>query len=107
MVGKLFRVIFARSARDKLRDIHNYNAENVSDDYALKVSRGLVQEARKLSKLPDSRPLLPTGQSSDPPYRYAKKWSIKIIFRVFQSNDEVRVEELLHDAEDPTKWDKL
>ena len=107
MVGKLFRVIFARSARNKLRDIHEYNAENVSDDYAQKVSRGLIQEARKLNKLPDSRPLLPISQPSDPPYRYAKKWSFKIIFRVFQSNDQVQVEEFLHDAENPEKWDNL
>ncbi len=46
MVDRLFRIIFARSAQSKLRSIHRCNAENVTDGYARKVSRGLVQEAR-------------------------------------------------------------
>jgi len=73
---------------------------------AKKIREGLVAEARSLEKLPASRPLLPTEKKASPPYRYAKKWSFKIIFQIFKKKDQVSVIDFMHDKESPSKWDE-
>lgn len=104
MVGKLFRVVFSRNARQRLSQINDYYEENASPRVAKKVRDGLVNEARSLRKLPASKPLLPTSKKVDPPYRYAKKWSFKIIFQIFKKDDTVSVVDFMHDKEDPDNY---
>ena len=107
MVGKLFRVVFTKDAQKSLKKISDYYKRNASSTVAKKVRKGLVDEGKKLETLPASRPLLPIKKEVTPPYRYAKKWSFKIIFQIFKKQDTVRVIDFLHDKENPDKWDDL
>jgi plasmid stabilization system protein ParE len=107
MVGKLFKIVFSRDARKKLRKISDYHKENTSDTVAKKVRDGLVTEAKSLKKLPSSKPLLQTKKEADPPYRYTIKWSFKIIFQIFKKKDTVSIVEFMHDKENPKKWENL
>lgn len=101
MVGKLFRVIFSPKSRKRLREISDYHEKNASPAVARKVRRGLTSTARKLEKLPESKPKLPGSEKLDYPVRYTKKWSYKIIFRVFKIDGIVSILTIRHDKEDP------
>jgi plasmid stabilization system protein ParE len=106
VVGKIFKVIFSRDATKQLRKIDAYHKRNASNAVAKKVREGLLEEAKNLKKLPGSKPLLATKKKSDPPYRYTKKWSFKIIFQIFKKKDTVSVVEIIHDKESPEKWEE-
>lgn len=101
MVGKLFRVIFSRKSRSRLKEISDYYEDTASPATARKVRKGLVSTAKKLEKLPESKPLLPGAEDLNYPVRYTKKWSFKIIFRVLKVSKIVRILTTRHDKEDP------
>jgi len=98
---KLFKVVFSPKSRQRLKDISDYYQTTASDSVAKKVRKGIVEEAIKLEKLPDSKPILPNTEDFDPPVRYTKKWSFKIIFSIFKKKDEVLIETIRHDKELP------
>jgi len=95
MVGKLFRVIFSRKARQRLKDISDYNTRAASPAVSKKVRQGIIDQARKLEKLPASKPKLPDTEDYDYEVRYTKAWSFQII------GDIVRILTTRHDKEDP------
>lgn len=99
MVGKLFRVVFSRTASRRLQEISDYTTRTASPAVSRKVRRGILKEARKLEKLPASKPHLPDTKDYDYEVRYTKAWSYKIIFRVFDVKNLVRVMTIRHDAE--------
>ncbi len=101
MVGKLFRVIFSLKARKRLREISDYQQKNASPVVAKKIRRGLISTARKLEKLPDSKPPFLGTEDLDYTVRYTKKWDYKIIFRVLKMDGIVRILTIRHDKEDP------
>lgn len=101
MVGKLFRVIFSRKSRQRLKEISDSYEDQASPAVARKVRKGLVSSARQLEKLPESKPILPGTEDLDYPVRYTKKWSFKIIFRVLNARRIVRILTIRHDKEDP------
>jgi len=109
MVGKLYRVIISRLARERLKDISEYLTEKESADIARKVRSGLLKAAKDLEKTPEIQPLLslPGTEDKDPPYRYARKWSYKIIFRIFEPKDEVRVLDFFHSKQSQDKLKDL
>jgi len=108
VVNKLFKVVISRSARKRLKDVHDdYKTRSASPKVAKKVKDGLISEAKKLESLPASNPKLPIKKEVDPPFRYAKKWSFKIIFQIFQKKSTVRVIDFMHDKENPEKWEDL
>jgi mRNA-degrading endonuclease RelE of RelBE toxin-antitoxin system len=107
MVGKLWKVVITRNARKSLSNINDYYEKKTTPTLAKKVREGLVAEARSLEKLPASKPLLPTEKKASPPYRYAKKWSFRIVFQIFNKEDQVSVIDFIHDKESPGKWDDL
>ncbi len=111
MVGKLYRVIISRLARQRLKDISEYLTEKESADTAQKVRSGLLKAAKDLEKTPEIQPLLslslPGIEDKDPPYRYARKWSYKIIFRIFEPKDEVRVLDFFHSKQRQEKLKDL
>jgi plasmid stabilization system protein ParE len=101
VVGKLFRVIFSRKSRQRLKEISDYYEDQASPAVARNVRKGLVSSARQLEKLPGSKPILPGTEDLDYPVRYTKKWSFKIIFRVLNASRIVRILTIRHDKEDP------
>ena len=107
MVGELFKVVISKVARKKLSNIFNYQKKHASPRVAKKIRDGLIDEAENLRLEPESRPLLKAKKQVEPPYRYQRKWSYKIIFQVFKKNKRVRVIEFLHDREDSKKWEDL
>ena len=74
---------------------------------AKRIRTGLVKEAKSLRKLPESKPLLQTIKKGNPPYRYTRKWSFKIIFQIFKKKDTVLIADFIHDKESPEKWDDI
>lgn len=104
MVGKLFRVIFSRKARQQLKDISDYNTRTASSAVSNKIRQEITKEARKLEKLPASKPKLPNTENYDYDVRYTKAWSFKIIFRII--GDMVRILTIRHDKEDPEEVEK-
>lgn len=99
MVNKLFRVAFSRIAKQRLREISDYTARTASPAVSRKVRRGILKEARKLEKLPASKPPLPGTEDYGYEVRYTKAWSYKIIFRIFNPKNLVRIMTIRHDAE--------
>ncbi len=99
MVGKLFRVIFSRKSRQRLKDISDYNTRTASSAVSKKIRQGIIKEARKLEKLPASKPPLPDTDDYDYEVRYTKAWSFKIIFKII--GDIVNILTIRHDREDP------
>jgi len=106
MVEKIFKVVITRPAANSLRKIVGYYRSKASPKVARKVRKNLIDETKILERLPESKPLLPVKETSEPPYRYTKKWSFKIIFQVHKKDDTVNVIDYLHDKENPKKWEK-
>ena len=101
MVGKVFKVVFSRLASKRLRERSDFYRENASPAVAAKVRKGIRDEAAKLEKLPESKPIVPGTEDAEHTIRYTKKWSYKIIFRVLNPMNIVRILTIRHDAEDP------
>ncbi len=101
MVGQIFRILFSRKSRNRLKEISDYHQRTSSPLVAGKVARGLKDEAQKLERLPSSRPTYPGSEELGGEVRYAKKWSYKIIFEILNPEKLVRILTIRHDAEDP------
>ena len=99
MVGKLFRVMFSRLAKRRLKEITEHAADAKSKAVGQHVRHGILTEARKLEKLPGSRPVLPDTEKYDYKVYYAKAWNYKIIFRILDPRNIVRVLTIRHDKE--------
>ena len=103
MVERLFRVVFSRKSIKRLKNIGEYYKENASDETAKKVRLGIVTEAKKLKRYPESNPLMPGTEDVDYKVRYTKTWSYKIIYRIFPTKFIVRILTIRHDKQDRDK----
>lgn len=100
MVGKSFQVMFSGTAMQRLREITAYVTEySNSKAVGRHVRRGILSEAKKLEKLPASKPTLPSTEEYDYKVYYTKAWEYKIIFRILTSRDIVRILTIRHDKE--------
>lgn len=100
MVGKLYQVMLTQTARRRLKDITDYVSEEAkSKTVGQYVRRGILAEARKLEKLPGSKPALPDTEDYDYKVYYTKAWGYKLIFRILDSEDIVRILTIRHDKE--------
>lgn len=106
MVGSLFKVIFSKKAMQRTREISDYYTQSGSTDVAKKVRQGIRDEARKLEKLPSSKPRLPEAEEIDAEIRYTKAWSFKIIFEILNPLNIVRILTIRHDSENPERVKK-
>ena len=106
MVGKLFQVIFSSTAKKRLRDISDHYTSTASPAVGRKIRHGIVTEAKKLEKLPESNPVLPNTEDVNFEVRYSKAWSYKIIFRVLNPFNIVRILTIRHDKEAPEEVKK-
>jgi plasmid stabilization system protein ParE len=103
MVGKVFKVVFAKKAERRRQSIIDFESRRVSPGHARRVDREIRKSARKLKGLPESHPVLPGTEDMRPRVRYTKAFSYKIIFTVFKKLREVVVLTIRHDAEDSVK----
>lgn len=101
MIGKLFKVLFTKRANRDLNRITAYHQDEISAANARKARNGITRAVKKLEKLPESKPIFPGSEGSDPQIRYTKFWSYKIIFSVFKKAGEVVLLMIRHDKEDP------
>ena len=99
----MYRVIVSNPAQKRLKEIYDYLTVNSSDTTAKKVRRSLLETAKSPEKMPQRRSVLPGTESLTPPYRYAKKWSYKVIFRIIEPKKEVRVLDFFHEKQNPQK----
>lgn len=99
----MYRVIVSNPAQKRLKEIYDYLIERNSDTTAKKVRRSLLETTKSLEKMPQRRSILPGTENLNPPYRYAKKWSYKIIFRIIEPKKEVRVLDFFHEKQNPKK----
>lgn len=100
MVGKLFQVMFTRTSRQRLKEITDYVVEGTkSKAVGQHVRRGILAEAKKLEKLPGSKPILPDTEDYHYQVHYTKAWNYKIIFRVINPKNLVRILTIRHDKE--------
>jgi plasmid stabilization system protein ParE len=100
-VVKLFKVIFSRQARQRLKDVSDRYEKTASPSVAKKIRKGIVDQAQKLERFPESKPILPDTEAYKPAVRYTKAWSYKIIFSVFKKKNQVRITTIRHNKEDP------
>ena len=103
----MYRVIVSNPAQKRLKEIYDYLIENSSEPTANKVLRSLLETAKSLEKMPQRRSILPGTETLNPPYRYAKKWSYKIIFRIIEPKKEVRVLDFFHKKQNPEKLSRF
>ena len=107
MVDAKYRVIVSNPAQKRLRAIFTYLNENSSTETAQKVRKSLLETAKSLEKMPQRRSVLPGAEDMNSPYRYAKKWSYKIVFKIVELKKEVRVLDFFHEKQNPDKLKKL
>lgn len=103
----MYSVIVSKPAQKRLKEIFDYLMEHGSEVTAKKVRRSLLETAKSLEKMPQRRSILRGTENLTPPYRYAKKWSYKIIFRVIEAKKEVRVLDFFHEKQNPSKLRKF
>ncbi|HOY15903.1 MAG TPA: type II toxin-antitoxin system RelE/ParE family toxin [Haliscomenobacter sp.] len=107
MVNAKYRVIVSNPAQKRLRAIFTYLNENSSTETAQKVRKSLLETVKSLEKMPQRRSVLPGTEDMNPPYRYTKKWSYKIVFKIVELKKEVRVLDFFHEKQNPDKLKKL
>lgn len=100
---KLYKIVISLSARKQLKSIFDFLKENTSAKTAHKVTKGLLDETKKLEKMPTANPPFLPGKT---PYRFRNKWSYKIIFRVLELTGVVRVIDFAHKNENPKEVEK-
>jgi len=99
----IFKVVFTSKARRNLRDVSDYYKKTASPKVADNVREELIDSTKKLKTFPHRKPILPGTEDMDPPVRYTKKWSFKILFRIFSTKKQVQVLGIRHDKEPPEK----
>jgi len=99
----IFKIVFTSKARRNLRDISEYHQKTASPAVADKVRKGIIDSTKNLKTFPHRKPILVGTEDMEPPVRYTKKWSFKILFRIFSSKNQVQVLGIRHDKEPPEK----
>lgn len=98
---KLFQVVLSENAKKRLADIFGYYKRNASRSMAEKVHNRILDTAQSLERFPESKPILPGTENDEYPKRYAKAWSFKIIFTIFQKRSQVNIIDIYHDKQGP------
>ena len=105
MVGKVFRVLFARNAQRRRKIIDDFETRKSGKQRATKVQQAIDEAADRLEKLPKANPhYLIDGKKSG--YRYSKALGYKVIFKIFPKVGDVLIITIRHDNEDPGEVEK-
>ena len=99
----IFKIVFTSKARRNLKGISDHYQRTASPRVANKVREGIIDSTEKLKTFPHRKPILSGTEDMNPPVRYTKKWSFKILFRIFSGKKQVQVLGIRHDKEPPEK----
>ncbi len=102
-----YSVTITDEAWDDVYDIVAYLRRNVSETTAQNVRVGIINETRKLEKLPTGRPIVHEMSSDEEVYRFALKWKYKIIFFVNEEDKTVEVIAVTHSSQHPDRLKDL
>lgn len=102
MVGKVFQIVLARHAQSRRREIFDFEEKLNGRRHAQKVQRAIDREARKLEKMPESKPPY-LNHDGGHEVRYTKALDYKILFIASKEDSEVTILTIRNDAEDPDK----
>ena len=78
----IYTVVVTQGAKENLREIVEYVAENASYKKAKKVRDRIEEEMAKLAKMPDAKGLLRGVKKKTTIYRRVLVWSYRIIFTI-------------------------
>lgn len=100
---KAYRVVLLPQAVSSLRQITNYLRRTRSDQVARHVRKNIMDNIRKLSKMPYSHEVLHEISKGEITYRRSLQWSYRIIFTIYEDELRVEVVDIDHGADDPQK----
>ena len=76
------KIVWTRFAIERLRDIYQYYSEKANQVLAAKIRKGIVTEAKKISKYPLSGQRQEILAPLQLEYRYFLKNHYKIVYRI-------------------------
>lgn len=95
-----------RLAKASLDEIYAYIAEQESPEVGRQVKESLIDLAESLKSYPRKFPEEPVLKDEEEEYRYAVKWSYKLIYEI--TEDALIIVDVFHTKQDPGKLkDKL
>ena len=102
---QIYKVIFSELAKADLQGIVSYIIQN--DDYssAKYVERGILSQAKALSRFPEGYPKDQYASTETQIVRFAMKWKYKILFVI--EDDMVQVVKIFHTAQNPERLKSL
>lgn len=105
MIGKVFRVLFTRSAQRRRNIIDDFETKKSGKRRAKKVQQAIDDAADRLEKLPEANPnYLIDGKKSG--HKYTKAFGYKVIFKIFKKIGDVLIITIRHDNEDPSEVER-
>ncbi len=107
MVEGEFKIVVTSVAQKSIEIIYAYYEKEVSKVIAQKIKNEIFKELFTLSVLPERKSILRSEKDYIPKIRFAQKMSFKILFQVYKENHEVVVLEIIHDKENPKKWESI
>jgi plasmid stabilization system protein ParE len=102
-----FKVLVTPVAEASIERIYDYYELEVSRSVAQRIKNEILKEILMLKILPERKSLLRAKKKYNPVMRFAQKMSFKIIFQVYTEVQEVVVLEIIHDKENPEKWESI
>ena len=106
-MDQTYQVVISRLAEDSLKTIVEYLTQTASDTVAEKVRAGIIEEIRKLAKMPEKNALLRGVENLAITYRRALKWSYRIIYTIEEEDLIVIVVEIDHSSRNPKELEKI
>ncbi len=100
MVGETYTVVVSERAKQRRKRIFSFETRANDLQYARRVIAEISAQLRKLSTLPNARPVLP-DHDSDVEIRYTKAYGYKIIYHVDEQDRVVTVLTIRRDTEEP------
>jgi toxin ParE1/3/4 len=103
---KALPIRWDRLAKASLDEIYAYIAEQESPEVGKHVKESLIDLAESLNPYPRKYPEEPVLKDEEEEYRYAVKWSYKLIYEI--TEDALIIVDVFHTKQDPGKLkDKL
>ncbi|MEZ5042494.1 MAG: type II toxin-antitoxin system RelE/ParE family toxin [Saprospiraceae bacterium] len=91
----------------ELKELVDYIASDSSIDHAQKVRDGIIDIIASLETMPARNAIHRTATKKKYTYRYAPKWSYKIVYRIEEEPPTVNVVSIFHTSQHPIRLDKI
>lgn len=102
-----YQVIITPFARQGMKEILEYLAEEVSDEVAEKVRRGLMEAMQGLTEMPTRHSIVGSISDEQTIYRRILKWSYRIIYTIKEQALTVIVVDIAHSRRNPRRIEDL